>query len=59
MTKTKLPSLPDLTAIGLKVLVALGPPTINQIVNVIKESEIDEISISLRGSRISLLLARH
>ena len=32
-------------------------PTTNQIMNVIKESEIDELSVSLNGSRISHLLA--
>ena len=47
----------DLTAFGLRVLVTLGTPTFNQIMNVIKESKIDELSVSLNGSRISHLLA--
>ena len=47
----------DLTAFGSRVLVTLGTPTINQIVNVIKESKIDELSVSLSGSRVSHLLA--
>ena len=34
--------IPDLTAFGSKVLVTLGTPTINRIMNIIKESEIDE-----------------
>ena len=37
--------------------VTLGTPTINQIMNVIKESKIDELSVSLNESRISCLLA--
>ena len=49
--------IPDLTAFGSRVLVKLGTPTINQIVNVIKESDIDEFFVSLNGSRISHLLA--
>ena len=51
--------IPDLTAFGMRVLISLGTPTINQIVNVIKDSEIDELSMSLSGSRISHLLVRH
>ena len=50
--------IPDLTAFGLSP-VTLGTPTINQIVNVFKESEIDEPSVSLNGLRISHLLAGH
>ena len=49
--------IPDLTAFGLRVLVTLGTPTINWMMNVIKESEIDELSVSLNGLRISHLLA--
>ena len=49
--------VPDLTTFGSRVLVTLGTPTINQIMNVIKKSEIDELSVSLNGSRISHLLA--
>ena len=37
----------------------LGTLTINQIINVIKESEIDELSASLNGSRIFCLLECH
>ena len=48
--------VPDLTAFGSRVLVI---PTINQIVNVIKESKIDDMSVILNGSRISCLLAGH
>ena len=51
--------IPDLITFGSRVLVILGTPTINQIMNVIKESEIDELSVSLNGSRISCLLAGH
>ena len=51
--------IPDLTTFGLRVPITLGTPTINQIMNVIKESEIDELSILLNGSRISPLLAGH
>ena len=47
----------DQTTFASRVLVTLGTPTINQIVNVIKESEIDELSVSLNGLRIFLLLA--
>ena len=48
----------DLTTFGSRVMVTLVTPTINQIMNVIKESEIDELSVSLDGLRISCLLAR-
>ena len=41
------------------MLVTLGTPNINWIINIIKESEIDELLPSLNGSRISNLLARH
>ena len=51
--------IPDSTAFGFQVLVTLGTPTINQIINVTKESEIDELLASLNGSRISHLLACH
>ena len=49
----------DSTTFGSWVLVILGTPTINRIINVIKESEIDELSVSLNGSRIAQLLACH
>ena len=49
----------DLTTFGLRVLIILGTPTIKQIMNIIKESEIDELSISLNGLMISCLLAGH
>ena len=49
--------IPDLTSFGSRVLVTLGTPTIIWIVNIIKESEIDELSVSLHGLRISHLLA--
>ena len=50
--------IPDSTAFGLRVPVNLGTPTNNGIVNVITDSEIDELSVSLNGLRISHLLAR-
>ena len=53
------PVVPDLTAFGSRVPVTLGTPTINWTVNVIKQSEIDELSVSLNGLRISHLLAGH
>ena len=37
--------------------ITLGTPTINWIINVIKESEIDELLVSLNGLRIAWLLA--
>ena len=49
----------DLTTFGMRVLVTIGTPTINRIVNVIKESKIDGLSVLQSGSRISCLLARH
>ena len=49
--------IPDLTAFGSRVPVTLGTLTINQIMNVIKEGEIDELSVSLNGLRISHILA--
>ena len=51
--------IPDSTAFRSRVLVTLGTPTINQIMNVIKLSEIDELSVSLSGLRKSCLLAGH
>ena len=51
--------IPDLTTFGLRVLVILGTSTINQIMSMIKDSEIDELSVSLNGLRISHLLAGH
>ena len=52
-------NIPDPIEFGSWVLVILGTLTINQIINVIKESEIDELSVSLNGLRISYLLACH
>ena len=49
--------IPDLTTFGSRVPVTISTPTINWFVNVIKESEIDKLSILLNGSRISCLLA--
>ena len=49
--------LPDSTVFGSRILVTLGIPTINWIINMIKESEIDELSVSLNGSRMAWLLA--
>ena len=48
--------MPDPNVFGSQVLVTLGTPTINQIINVIKESEIDEFSASLNELRIAQLL---
>ena len=48
---------PESTTFGSQLLVILGTPIINRTINVIKESEIDELSASLNGSRIALLLA--
>ena len=48
---------PDSTTFGSQVLVILGTPTINRIINVIKESEIYELSASLNGLRTAQLLA--
>ena len=47
----------DLTAFGLRVSVNLGTPTINKVMNVVKDSKIDELSVPLNGLRISFLLA--
>ena len=49
--------IPDSTRFCSQVLVTLGTPTINWIINMIKESEINELSVSLNGSRIAQLLA--
>ena len=51
--------IPDPTDFGSKVPVILVTPTINQIINVIKESKIDELSVSLNLSRISYLSVYH
>ena len=47
---------PDATTFGSWVPVILGTPTINRVINVIKESEIDELSASLNVLRIALLV---
>ena len=49
--------VPDSTDLGSWVLFTLGRPTINQIINMIKESKINELLVSLNGSRIAQLLA--
>ena len=49
----------DSTVFGSQVPVTLGTPTINWLISVIKESEIDELSVSLNGSRMAWLLACH
>ena len=49
----------DYTGFGSQVPVTLGTPTINWIINVIKESEINELLVSLNGSRTAQLLACH
>ena len=51
--------IPDSTDFGSWVQVILSTTTINQIIKMIKESEIDELSVSLNGLRISHLLACH
>ena len=49
--------MPDSTVFGSWVLVTLGTLTMNWIINVIKESKIDELFTSLNGLRIAQLLA--
>ena len=49
--------IPDSTGFGFQVPVTLGTPTINHIINVIKQSEINKLSVSLNRSRIAQLLA--
>ena len=49
--------IPDSTGFGSQVPVTLGTSTVNQIINVIKKSEINELSVSLNGSRIAWLMA--
>ena len=51
--------IPDFTNFGSQVLVTLSTPTMKQIINVIKESGIDVLSVFLNGLRISCLLASH
>ena len=46
----------DSISFGSWVLVTLGTPTIYQIINLIKESEINELSVSMNGLRIAWLL---
>ena len=45
--------IPDCTDFGSQVLVTVGSPTINQIINMINESEIDVLSVSLNGLKIA------
>ena len=49
-------AVPDSTLFGTQVPVTLGILTINQIIDVIKVSEINELSASLNGSRMAQLL---
>ena len=49
--------IPDSTGFGSRVLVTLGTPNINWIINMIKESEINELSLSLSGLKMAQLLA--
>ena len=49
--------IPDSTIFGSQVLVTLGSPINNQIIKVIKESEINELLAFLNGSRMAQLLA--
>ena len=48
--------IPDSTSFGPQVPVTLAIPTINQIINVIKENEIDELLVSLNGLRIAQIV---
>ena len=49
--------MPESTGFGSQVLVTLGTPTISWIINMIKEGEINELSISFNEWRIAHLLA--
>ena len=49
--------IPDSTIFGSQEAVTQGTTTINQIINVIKESEIDELSVSLNRLKIAWLMA--
>ena len=49
--------IPDFTVFESWLLVTPGTPTISWIISVIKESEINELMVSLNGSRIAQLLA--
>ena len=49
--------IPDSTGFGSQVPVTLGTSTINWVINMIRKGEIDELSVSLNGSRITWLLA--
>ena len=51
--------IPDSTNFGSQVLVIMGTTTINWIINMIKESKIDELPVSLNGLRIPHLFACH
>ena len=56
------PVIPDPTDFGSWVPVILGTLTINQIINMIKETEIEELSVSLNRLRLvgmSLIRALH
>ena len=51
--------IPDSTIFGPQVPVTVGTLTINQIINMSKESEINELLASLNGLSIAWLLACH
>ena len=51
--------IPDSTGFGSQIPVTLGTLIISWIINMIKESEIDELSVSMNGLRIAQLLACH
>ena len=51
--------IPDPSDFGSQVLVILGTLTFNPIINVIKETEIDELSVSRNRLKICHLLTCH
>ena len=50
--------IPDSTVFGSQVLVTLGTPTINQIINMIMESKIKELSVVQESLVVDLLASR-
>ena len=57
MTKTLFLMVPDESEFGQRVLLVIGTCTIGRIINIIRESEIDHLSMPWVTARIAQLLS--
>ena len=49
--------MPDLSNFGTQIPVILGTPTISQVINVMKEAEIDALAMPWANARVAHLLS--